>query len=120
MLFKITVKDKEVSAKELWNYIRKLANWDYYAKIEKYYINRTTSQNAYYWKCLEIMWDDLWYTQKELHQVLSSMFLMDNNWPLPKIKSTTELTIKEFIDYIECIAVIAAQNGILLPHPEYK
>jgi hypothetical protein len=89
--------------------------------IKEYRKIRTKKQNAYYWSTIvPMVAEHLGYTEKEAHETLKFEFLSsyDPKTCLRKIRSTTELTTLEFIEYNEWIKRWAAVFlGLVIPDP---
>ena len=103
--------------------IQKLDNTSVIVEIKKNTVKRSGALNQYYWKVVVgILTDELGYTKEEMHEVLKSKFLykkelIGNEWIRVAI-STTKLTNKEFIDYIDKIKMFASQElSIYIPDP---
>ena len=77
--------------------------------ITKVKNNRTLPQNSYYWKILEIIGYELGYDSESMHEIFKNKFLRKEKEILYKGKafkaekniSTTKLTTKQFITYID-------------------
>ncbi len=83
---------------------------------------RTVSQNNYYWGAVlpHIAQETGEYDLDALHELFKSKFLsketVDTQWgPVTKVKSTAELSVLEFSEFIE---KIAALTGIQPPPTE--
>lgn len=64
--------------------------------------------------------DETGNTKDMTHDGLRSMFLMDKSGKMPVIRSTTSLTTKEFMAYIDAVVLWAAEFlGIIIPAPDY-
>tara|TARA_A100001201_G_scaffold74484_1_gene67662 strand:+ start:170 stop:559 length:390 start_codon:yes stop_codon:yes gene_type:complete len=103
--------------------IQKLDNTSVIVEIKKNTVKRSGALNQYYWKVVVgILTDELGYTKEEMHEVLKSKFLykkelIGDEWIRVAI-STTKLTNKEFIDYIDKIKMFASQElSIYIPDP---
>tara|TARA_R100001224_G_C3926559_1_gene117199 strand:+ start:95 stop:484 length:390 start_codon:yes stop_codon:yes gene_type:complete len=103
--------------------IKKLDNTSVIVEIKKNTVKRSGALNQYYWKVVVgILTDELGYTKEEMHEVLKSKFLykkelIGDEWIRVAI-STTKLTNKEFIDYIDKIKMFASQElSIYIPDP---
>tara|TARA_Y100000356_G_C11079960_1_gene193494 strand:+ start:57 stop:446 length:390 start_codon:yes stop_codon:yes gene_type:complete len=103
--------------------IKKLNNTSVIVEIKKNTVKRSGALNQYYWKVVVgILTDELGYTKEEMHEVLKSKFLykkelIGDEWIRVAI-STTKLTNKEFIDYIDKIKMFASQElSIYIPDP---
>ena len=92
---------------------------------------RTDPQNNYYWLCLTMMGDGLkelgWEPKKctkdAVHDMVAREFLTVDEPGLGgvllrRVKSTTELNVKEFVEYMDHVIQYAAENiGVELPQP---
>jgi len=68
---------------------------------------RSSQQNNYYWKIVDLLAEDLGYTNQEMHQAIKDHFNID---------STKVLTTKEFSQFIERIIRWAAIDlNIVIP-----
>lgn len=95
----------------------------YTVTLEPYERRRNAEQNALYWSRLQEIsevWNEggVYYTKDGLHEAFADALLPKKEVQIPggktKLvrKSTTELTVAEFSDYLERIAAWAAQKGI--------
>ena len=121
MKYKIFIKNENGIIKEapyntgLWNnrYI-KYHNQDVIVEITKYSKSRTLEQNKKYWMYLKIISEFTGYTKEELHFILASEFIpyevkyKEQTIIMPK--STTSLTVQEFMIYLEQIRLWAFQE----------
>ena len=85
--------------------------------------NRSKAQNRLYWMWVSIIGKDTGHTKTEMHFVLANMFL-------PRVKfafhgkqydmpaSTSDLSTKDFADYLKDIESFATDMGLNLPHPQ--
>ncbi len=102
-------------------------------EIKPYKRNRSMEQNAYYWKLLRIMGDDLGYSVDELHVEMKKRFLLpyliskepelenaaiENEEALARVISTTILKVNEFSEYLEQVIKLAMSLGIKIPYKE--
>jgi len=82
---------------------------------------RTNQMNRYYWLLMNILARSSQDRNKdEWHEDLKSKFLIENpDSPLPRVRSTTDLSIQEFSEYLQNIKrLVAEYYGIVLPEPE--
>lgn len=86
---------------------------------------RSNQQNAYYWGVvIKLITDDCGYGERDeilsVHDTLRTMFLKRNGFlGKPRVMSTTELSTKEFEEYLEQVrrwAAIALSVQIPLPN----
>ena len=98
---------------------------DWQVEIKIWTKNRTLPQNALMWKWIQIIGDDLGYTSEELHEAFKSKFLgIEKRKTIfgkeyETLNSTTELTTKEFSEYMDKIQAFAMMHDITLPQPDY-
>jgi len=84
--------------------------------------NRSRSQNNLYWSWLSILADWTGYTKDEMHTFLAVSFLGQetiqvNGHSITVARSTRNLKVNEFSDYLIEIEAWAHEHGIVLPHP---
>ena len=82
---------------------------------------RTNSQNKLWWKYMHIMGGDLGYTKNEMHDICKLKFLkrerFEDGMKVEYLKSTAQLTKKEFRELIDLVIIWAAQTfSINLPN----
>ena len=79
---------------------------NYYIELKETGV-RSAQQNNYYWAIIDLLADDLGYTNREMHDAVKNHF---------EIKSTKVLTTKEFAKLIESIIRWAAIDlGVVIP-----
>ena len=90
--------------------------------IDKVKSTRSNQQNKYYWSgVVSILSTELGYSKDEIHDLLKYKFLKrtviigDSEETI--MKSTTELTKSEFMDFIADIQLWAAELNINIPDP---
>jgi hypothetical protein len=97
-----------VDRQEFDNAIDKLSG-NYYIELKEAGV-RSSQQNNYYWKIVNILADDLGYTEQEMHSTLKNHF---------NVESTKTLSTKEFSKLIEQIIRWSAIDlGIVIPDPK--
>jgi hypothetical protein len=105
----------------LHRHVRSLAGEPVEVIIRKPRRERSHQQNAYYWSVvIKLTADALGYQMDEMHEAWKLRLLRreDPDHPMPTLRSTTELTPKEFSDYVENIRTIAmTEFGINVPEP---
>ena len=83
---------------------------------------RTNSQNKLWWKYMDILSKDLGHSKNELHDICKLKFLKRERYEdgkkLEYLKSTAELTKKEFKELIENVIVWAAKTFSIHLHNE--
>jgi len=91
--------------------------------IQKPRKHRSKEQNAYYWKVIiPLLSQKTGFTHQEAHDAMRAKFLTDmidgSKTSLPRIKSTTELSTVEFMDYSAQIQQFAAEFlDLYIPDP---
>ena len=86
---------------------------DYRITIEEVDAGRTNEQNRFYWAILNEIADQTGNSSDDLHETFRAMFLTERGAIPPRIRSTTELDVREFITYIDQIlAYIGTEMGI--------
>ncbi len=92
-------------------------------EIEPWRKKRSGRQNAYYWKCLEIIANETGDDKDSLHTYFRRKFLS----PVEKavmgqttlcLRSTTDLNTAEFAEYMDRIIAEVGPFGIAIPSPE--
>ena len=89
--------------------------------IKKDKPSRSDSQNRLYFKWVDIIGKELGYSKDETHLLLADKFLGKIEFTTKKgkvisqIKSTRELKIGEFTDYLNEIEMFVGEYGITLP-----
>lgn len=105
-------------------------------RIKKYVKSRSNKQNAYYWGCVinyvaqglgDMGFESRLLTPENVHHMLRDMFLKDDigieqgehaGEFVTMVRSTTDLSTTEFMDYIEEIQRWAAEFlGVVIPDP---
>jgi len=73
---------------------------------------RSIKSNRYYWGyVLQQIAEATGYTKDEAHDALKYQFLReDGDGPLMKVKSTADLSVEEFSEYLERVMVFGAQT----------
>ena len=86
---------------------------------------RSTNQNSLYWLYIDIIRKDLGYSKENCHEILKYKFLLteitdESTGEIIKfVRSTTDLSKKEFIDFIDSIIQWSWEYlKIELPIPE--
>jgi hypothetical protein len=94
--------------------------------IKPYAKKRSEAQNRTYWAFLNVMAEHTGHDKDDLHEIFKAEFLgMKTVKAMGKIailpRGTSELTTKEFADYLRKIEDVAVNMGIRLPYPDdYK
>jgi len=81
---------------------------------------RTSQQNRYAWGIIyKLISDHTGYTPEEVHQVFKERFLTYSKDGFKFTKSTTELTTKEFGEYLDKVIFYAqSELGIIIPEAD--
>ena len=82
---------------------------------------RTNSQNKLWWKYMHILGQELGYTKNEMHDICKLKFLkrerVEDGIKVEYLKSTAQLTKKEFKKLVDDVIIWAAQTfSINLPN----
>ena len=82
---------------------------------------RTNSQNKLWWKYMDILSADLGYSKDEMHDICKLKFLkrerFEDGIKVEYLKSTAQLTKKEFNKLVDDVIIWAAQTfSINLPN----
>lgn len=98
-------------------YVAQFKDGKYTIDINPEKKKRSDQQNNYYWFYLGVISDDTGYTPEELHTLFKGKFLTKEvkevkGYKVRLTKSTTELSVGEFCDYL---ANISIETGIELP-----
>jgi len=87
-------------------------------EIKPFAFNRSTEQNKRYWKLIEELGNFLGYDAGEMHQLLKYKFLSYKQEMLGDamtvIPSSSKLTIKEFVEYLDKVERFASELGFQL------
>ena len=81
--------------------------------------HRSGEQNSYYWGVvIDIISGATGFTPQEAHDAVRYKFLTDMTGELPRVKSTTELSTVEFMEYIAEIQRFGAEYlDVYIPDP---
>lgn len=116
MIFTLNKSDGKIGT-GLVDYIKQLADGKYRVVIEKYFSNRSTQQNRFYWNYLRLIEYETGQDANDLHEVCKRKFLPPRfveingeEYKLPA--STTKLNKAEFGQYLDKIEV---WTGIPIP-----
>lgn len=117
------ISDQE-SRQRIADLILRLPDQKYEVEITAYKPNRTVLQNKLYWHWLHYLSGETGYSKDELHElakqsILGSDVKMILGKPVPIPKSTADLNIKDFIDYLTEFEAFFASKGFVLPAPSY-
>jgi len=113
---KLTFEDKD-------SFYRYINNLDGRVEIvvKKFFDSRSQRQNRYYWAVvIDTIAKSTGHTPTEVHDYMRQRFLTeyDDNSPIPKVKSTTDLNTAGFVEYVTNIVRWASSDmGIYIPEP---
>ena len=81
--------------------------------------HRSGAQNAYIWGIVyALISEETGFTTQEVHDAMRVKFLTDMTGVMPRVKSTTELSTVEMMDYIAQIQQWASEFlGVYIPDP---
>lgn len=109
--FPCTIKEGKLSitTREDFDTAIKDLEGDYYLELKSTGV-RSSQQNNYYWAIVNILAEELGYTEQEMHLTLKNHF---------EIESTKTLTTKEFGDLVErVIRWSAIDLNVVIPDPK--
>ena len=93
-------------------------------EIKPYKRNRSAAQNKLMWMWFQVIGDDLGYTQDEVYNEMSELYLpmiamrrFDGEEQQVRL-TTSKLKVHEFREFLNNIDLFAAGMGIILPKPE--
>lgn len=89
--------------------------------VRKWRRQRSHEQNRYYWGVIiDMLGNYFGYEPEEMHEALKFKFLRKTDGPLETVRSTTDLTTKEFSDYCDGIKRWAASEyQFVIPDPGF-
>lgn len=92
-------------------------------EIKPFKFSRSSQQNKRYWKLIEELASYLGYDDQEMHELMKYKFLSYKQDMLGDemvvVKSTTKLTIKEFVEYTSKVEQFAFTLGFKLQGSQY-
>ena len=83
-------------------------------------VQRSTKQQAYYRGVVcDMIAEHCGISNENAHDELRRLFLtVPSESPIPKVRSTTELSVQEFQDYLaQCLHWAASFLGLVIPDP---
>jgi hypothetical protein len=107
-------------ALDFGSYLRGLAGKPLEIIVRRRRAQRSHAQNAFYWGVvIAITAEYCGYEPDEMHEAwkLDLLTVHDEGKPLPRVRSTTDLSTAEFEDYVERIRRKAAEMGCDVPEP---
>jgi len=118
---------KVTSEEELENVRKQIGELDlsksWEVEVKPFAFNRSTQQNKKYWKLIGELGSFLGYDPGEMHELMKYKFLSYKQELLGDemvvIPSTSKLTIKEFVEYLEKVERFAVELGFTLDLSQY-
>jgi len=100
-------------------YLRSLSGKKVVVTVKQERKHRSLPQNNYYWGVvIPLLMDHTGYEKNEMHDAMRVKFLSIEEKGLMIVGSTTNLSTKEFMEYVEQITRWAAQEmGVVIPPP---
>jgi hypothetical protein len=119
----ITMKKLKVTSEEELEHARRQIGeldlskqWD--IEVKEFKSNRSTAQNKRYWRLINELGSFLGYEPEEMHQMMKYKYLSYKQEMLGDemvvIPTTSQLTIKEFIEYCNNVERFAVGLGFTL------
>ena len=118
---------KVTSEEELENVRKQIGELDlskaWEVEVKPFAFNRSTQQNKKYWKLIGELGSFLGYDEGEMHELMKYKFLSYKQEMLGDemvvIPSTSKLTIKEFVEYLNKVERFAIELGFTLDVSQY-
>ena len=118
---------KVTSEEELENVRKQIGELDlsqaWEVEVKPFAFNRSTQQNKKYWKLIGELGSFLGYDESEMHELMKYKFLSYKQEMLGDemvvIPSTSKLTIKEFVEYLNKVERFAIELGFTLDVSQY-
>ena len=92
-------------------------------EVKPFAFNRSTQQNRRYWKIIQELGSYLGYDEGEMHELMKYKFLSYKQEMLGDemvvIPSSSNLTIKEFVDFLSKVERFASSLGFNLNGGNY-
>lgn len=97
---------------------KKFQPGQYRITIERVELQRTDLQNRYYWAILNDIAEQTGNDADDLHEHFKARFLQDRSRRPARIMSTTELDVRQVINYIDkIISFVGSELGITVQTP---
>ena len=113
---KVTSEEELEHARRYLGELDLSKQWD--IKVEEFKSNRSTAQNKRYWRLINELGSFLGYEPEEKHQMMKYKYLSYKQEMLGDemvvIPTTSQLTIKEFIEYCNNVERFAVGLGFTL------
>ena len=118
---------KVTSEEELENVRKQIGELDlskaWEVEVKPFAFNRSTQQNKKYWALISELGSFLGYSESEMHELMKFKFLSYKQELLGDemtvVPSTSKLTIKEFVEYLEKVERFAVSLGFTLDVSQY-
>ena len=118
---------KVTSEEELENVRKQIGELDlskaWEVEVKQFAFNRSTQQNRKYWKLIQELGSFLGYDEGEMHELMKYKFLSYKQEMLGDemvvIPSSSNLTIKEFVDFLSKVERFASSLGFNLNGGNY-
>ena len=118
---KVTSEEELEHARRYLGELDLSKQWD--IKVEEFKSNRSTAQNKRYWRLINELGSFLGYEPEEMHQMMKYKYLSYKQEMLGDemvvIPTTSQLTIKEFIEYCNNVESFAVTLGFNLDVTQY-
>ena len=92
-------------------------------EVKPFAFNRSVQQNRRYWKIIQELGSYLGYDEGEMHELMKYKFLSYKQEMLGDemvvIPSSSNLTIKEFVDFLSKVEHFAIELGFTLDVSQY-
>ena len=113
---KVTSNEDVEHARKLIGELDLSKAWE--VEIKPFAFNRSIEQNKRYWKLISELGSFLGYDEGEMHELMKYKFLSYKQEMLGDemtvVPSTSKLTIKEFVEYLEQVERFANTLGFQL------
>ncbi len=116
--FSLQEESKAQLIQRFSGFLNKIRDGKYIISIEKQQRERSGEQNKFYWAVLKQIEAQTGQLSKELHETFKAKHLIDNGARIARIKSTSELNVIEFNQYINKICQEMFDSGIIIEFPE--
>lgn len=118
---KVTSEEELEHARRYLGELDLSKQWD--IEVKEFKSNRSVAQNKRYWRLINELGSYLGYEPEEMHQMMKYKYLSYKQEMLGDemvvIPSTSDLTIKEFIEYCNNVERFAISLGFTLDITQY-
>lgn len=118
---KVTSEEELEHARRYLGELDLSKQWD--IEVKEFKSNRSVAQNKRYWRLINELGSYLGYEPEEMHQMMKYKYLSYKQEMLGDemvvIPSTSDLTIKEFIEYCNNVEKFAISLGFTLDITQY-